>query len=224
MQIDPTAGIGSPRAMDTGPTRTALDDQGMGKDAFMKLLTTQMQNQDPLDPMDSRQMISQLSELTSVEQLTTMSNRLAALEVATAGMANTQVASVVGRNVLADGSGIRLTETGPASSVFTLDGTAKEVTVEVRDASGKLVRTMQLGEQFPGSHAVSWDGLDDQGTRLPSGRYSFEVSAVDDADHPIEATLDIEGVVSGVSYENGYPELLIGDARVLLGDVQRINM
>jgi flagellar basal-body rod modification protein FlgD len=224
MAIDPSAGIGSPRPVDTGPSRTSLDDQGMGKDTFMRLLVAQMQNQDPMKPMDSREMISQLSDLTSVEQLTGIGDRLAALEIATAGMANTQVASVVGRNVLADGSGVRLSETGPVGSVYRLDGSAKDVKVEVRDRAGKLVRTMDLGAQFPGSHEVSWDGLADDGSRLPPGRYSFEVSAVDDAGNPVSSSFDIEGVVSGISYENGYPELLIGAARVLLGDVQRIEM
>jgi len=224
MVIDPTAGIGSPRPVDTGPTRTAMDDQGMGKDAFMRLLVTQLQNQDPTKPMDSREMISQLSELTSVEKLTAIGDRLAALEIATAGLANTQVASVVGRNVRADGSGVRLSETGPAGSVYNLDGSAKEVTVEVRDAAGKLVRSMSLGPQFPGSHKVTWDGLADDGSRMPPGRYEFTVSAVDDADNPLGASLDIEGVVSSISYENGYPELLIGEARVLLGDVQNIGI
>jgi flagellar basal-body rod modification protein FlgD len=200
----------------------------VGREAFMQLLVAQLKAQDPLDPMDSRDFITQLSQLTGVEQLTMVADRVASLEVATAGMANTQVASLVGRQVTAQASGLRVEEMGPAESVFQLSGPAKEVTVTIRDGSGRTVRTMQMGEMMGSQHRLSWDGNDESGERVEPGRYTFEVSAKDAQGHPIEATTKVTGLVRGISYEHGYPELVIGEgdneAQLLLGDVVSISM
>lgn len=221
MQIDTNAGVGTP----TASTRTVDEsDQSMGRDDFMKLLVTQMQNQDPLDPMDAREMVSQLSELASVDELRGINHRMAVLEIGVAGMANTQTAGLVGKTVTADGAGVMLPETGPTTGVYELEGRASEVSIVVRDAAGRTVRTIEAGEGFPGGHTFEWDGLDDTGERMPAGRYSIEVSAKDAAGNPVAAETKVTGLVTGVSYENGYPELIIGEARVLLGDVTSIEM
>lgn len=191
----------------------------------MQLLVAQLKAQDPLDPMDSRDFITQLSQLTGVEQLTTVADRVAALEIATAGMANTQVASLVGKSVTADASSLRIDEMGSATSAYQLDAAAHETTVTIRDAQGRVIRTMQLGEGFPGAHTLTWDGNDDSGARVPPGRYTFEVAAKDAAGNPVGSSTRITGLVSGISYEHGYPELVVGEAeaRILLGDVVSIS-
>lgn len=218
--IDSTNSLARPQAVDHV---TADQSSGVSRDAFMKLLVTQLQNQDPLDPMDSRQMVSQLTELTSVEQLLTIDHRLQALEVATAGLANTEVASLVGKTVTADSSALRLEGDGQVTSVYSLAGAADEVTIEIKDAEGNVVRTLSPGAQQSGMNEVTWDGLMEDGTRAPAGRYRMEIKAKDVDDHEIVATTEITGRVDGITYENGYPELLIGRARVLLGDVQAIQ-
>lgn len=221
MEIDTSAGVGQPRA---STRQVQEDDQSMGRDDFMKLLVTQMQNQDPLDPMDAREMVSQLSELASVDELRGINHRMAVLEIGVAGMANTQTAGLVGKTVSADGAGILLPETGSATGVYELDARASEVEIVIRDAAGRTVRTLEAGEGFPGGHTFDWDGLDDTGERLPSGRYSVEISAKDSAGNPVAAETKVSGLVTGVSYDNGYPELIIGEARVLLGDVTSIEL
>ncbi len=216
MEIDATAGLAAPTASER-VERTEGDD--LGRDAFMQLLVTQLQNQDPLDPMDSREMISQLSDLTSVEQLVAIEGRLTALEIGTAGIANSQATELVGRTVRADGSSLRLNQSGPARTSFTLDARATDVQATIRDASGEVVREISLGGAFPGPHAFAWDGLDSAGERLPAGRYRVEYSATSEAGTPVNVSSDVVGSVSGVAFEHGHPELLIGEARVLLGDV-----
>jgi flagellar basal-body rod modification protein FlgD len=220
MMIDSTNSLARPQAVDHV---TADQSSGVSRDAFMKLLVTQLQNQDPLDPMDSRQMVSQLTELTSVEQLLTIDHRLQALEVATAGLANTEVASLVGKTVTADSSALRLEGDGTVTSVYSLGGRADEVTIEIKDAEGNVVRTLSPGAQQSGMHEVTWDGLMEDGTRAPAGRYRMEIKAKDVDGHEVAATTEVSGRVDGITYENGYPELLIGRARVLLGDVQAIQ-
>lgn len=196
----------------------------IGRDAFMKLLVAQLRNQDPLDPMEARDFVTQLSQLTGVEELITIGERVQALEIATAGIANTQVATLTGKVVTANADRIRLGENGPGQTVFQLDAKAKDVTVTIRDESGQVVRTLELGETFPGSHQIVWDGNDASGQRAAAGRYTVEVTAKDESGNVVGTSTKVTGIVTGVSYENGYPELIVGEARVMLGDVVSISM
>jgi flagellar basal-body rod modification protein FlgD len=189
----------------------------------MKLLVTQLQHQDPLDPMDSREMVTQLAELSSVEELVAISGRIGALEVGIASIANTQVASIVGQTVTADGGNITLGDRGGASAVVTTEGRADSLEIKIRDAEGTIVRTITDSNVIPGSHAFEWDGNNEAGDRLPAGRYSVEVSARGPSGDVVVAHTRYSGRATGVSYENGYPELLVGDARILLGDVVSIE-
>jgi flagellar basal-body rod modification protein FlgD len=198
-------------------------DTSMGRDAFMQLLIAQLRNQDPGDPMDTRDMMTQLVQLTSVEHLVGIEDRLTSLQIASAGMANAQVAGFVGQTVEADTSRLRLDEISSVQGSFELGGAAETVTVKVRDAEGNVVRTMELGAQGAGARSFTWDGRDDSGTRLEPGTYRVEVSAADADGNPVEARTRIRGVVTGVSYEHGYPELLIGEQRVLMGDVREVS-
>jgi flagellar basal-body rod modification protein FlgD len=204
------------------PSAQAEASSDLGQDAFMKLLVAQLRNQDPLEPMDPQESIAQLAELTSVEQMVSMERRLSAIEVGIAGLANTEVASFVGRTITADTSTLRLDELGQATGAFSLEGPAAEVNVSVRDAEGRLVRTLSLGARGVGAHGIDWDGRNDAGDRLPPGRYALEVEAVDADGNPVEASTRVTDRVTGVTYEDGFAELLLGDFRVVLGDVVSI--
>ena len=204
--------------------QTDAGQGSMGKNDFMKLLVAQLQNQDPMEPMDARETITQLTELTSVEQLVAIEGRMQSLEVGMAGVANTQVAGIVGRSVVADGSSLRLGGTGDAQGLFELAGRAEDVTVTIRDANGDPVRELTLGAQPPGQQAFSWDGMGDDGERLPPGRYSVEVRALDENGQQVAVEQQVRGLVEGIRYQDGIPELMIGDARVLLGDVESIEL
>ncbi len=194
----------------------------MGQEAFLQLLVAQLQNQDPLDPTDSREFVTQLSQLSGVEQMVQMNERLASIEIAQAGIVNAQLGSLVGRTVTATSDGAWLGASGGAAVGFDLGARAERVEVTIRDESGRVVRTLGLGETFPGTRRVDWDGLDDAGVRAPAGRYSVEVKAFDASGRPVPVTQEVTGVVAGISFESGVPELVVGDLRVRLGDVTRI--
>lgn len=200
------------------------DLNGMGRDAFMKLLVAQLRNQDPNAPVDSKEFITQLSQLTSVEQLITMSDRLASLEVGMASLANTQVSSIVGRNVDAESKSVYLGDTGSTSVPVTLAGRAANVIATFRNEAGEVVGKIQLGDTFPGTRSITWDGTGADGQRAPAGRYTVSVTATDASGRPVEANTRVSGVVREISYANGYPEVVIGEARVMLGDVTSIGM
>ena len=155
MPVSPTNALANPQA--TGRARESSEHGQLGRDAFMKLLVTQLQHQDPLDPMNPREMVTQLSELSSVEELVSIENRMGVLEVGIAALANTQVAGIVGKTITAEGGTLNLNSRGAASAVVTLEGRAETMDVEIRDAQGQLVRTLSLNDVRPGGHAVQWD-------------------------------------------------------------------
>ena len=219
MPIDPTNSLAAPQAT-TAPA--AQPQGGMGQETFMKLLVAELKNQDPLNPMEAREMVTQLSELTSVEKLAAIDHRLQVLEVGTAGLANTQAAGLAGKLVTANADRLILGELGGAEGAFNLSGRAEKVTIAIRNAAGRTVRTLSLNSTFPGTHTVSWDGKDDMGRHAGAGVYTMSVSAEDAGGLPVVTSSQVRGVVGHVSYENGYPELIIGNARVLLGDVVSI--
>jgi len=216
----PINGLGSPTAMNTQALQAPQGD--MGRDAFLKLLVAQLKNQDPLNPTDSKEMITQLSQLTSVDQLQQISARMQSLEVATMAMSNGQVTQFVGRNIEANTSSVTLNDSQNAVATFSLASRAENVTVTFRNSDGDVIRTISAGGMFPGQRSVTWDGLDEGGNRMPAGRYSMSVSATASGGAPVPVETKITGAVGSVSYENGYPELIVGNARVLLGDVTSI--
>ena len=217
---DPINNLASPQATSTTDTESS---QELDRDAFMRLLVTQLQNQDPLDPMDARETITQLAELTSVEHLMGIESRIGALEIASAGMANTQVASLLGRNVVATGGNLRLDGQGTASGGYTLPSGATEVVVTIRNASGDVVRTVELGARAQGPHTFEWDGNDGTGARVAAGRYTMEVTARGRDGHALDVSDEVRGRVDGVTYENGFPELQVGGRTILLGDVRSVS-
>lgn len=208
-------GLGAPTSQ---TTNTGLDGE-----SFMRLLVAQIRHQDPLQPMDTTQMMSQLTQLTSVERLVAIDDRLGELSIATASVANAQATDLVGRTVEADTSQVMLTDVGSASGAFELDGPAATTRVEIRDDSGRVVRTLELGAEGPGPVTFEWDGDDDVGNRLPPGRYRLSVTAADEEGRPVDSSTRLRGEVDAISYENGFPELRIDDARVLLGDVRSVE-
>jgi flagellar basal-body rod modification protein FlgD len=193
------------------------------RDDFMKLLVAQLKNQDPENPADSKELITQLSQLTSVEQLVAMSDKLSQLEVGLASVANTQVSDIVGKRVEAETKSVFLADTGSSSVPYTIDGRAQEVTITLRDADGTIVRKQTLGPTFPGSRSFTWDGNDDGGQRLPVGRYTVEVAAKNATGGVVGASTRVSGDVTSIDYSKGYPELVVGEARVMLGDVTSIG-
>lgn len=220
MPIDSIQGSTTTSAASAG---AAAKQPEMGRDAFMKLLVTQLRHQDPLDPMDARETVTQLAELTGIEQLISIRDRMGALEVAMAGMGNTQAANLVGQTVTANADSVRIDDFGSGQVAFTLGDRAASATVTIRDASGEVIRTLDVGSASAGTQIVQWDGLNLAGDRVPAGRYQIEIEAKDADGKPVEASTRITGRVQEISYAHGYPELVIGDANVLLGDVLSIS-
>jgi flagellar basal-body rod modification protein FlgD len=199
----------------------AVGGSSLDKDAFLELLVAQLRNQNPLEPMSNTEFVAQLAQFSSVEQLTALNDGVGMLQMQQMGIANTQAASLIGQEVevRSDTLDVASGDTS-VSAGFKLSGDAATVSVNIRDASGAIVRTVDLGPNAAGTVPFTWDLKNNQGVTVPPGSYTMEVAAADEAGGSVSWEAHVRGIVSGVSYESGYPELMIdGSIKAALGDV-----
>ncbi|MET0339910.1 MAG: FlgD immunoglobulin-like domain containing protein [Polyangiales bacterium] len=218
-----TAIEGSTLQRGGGTPERKIGDQGLKNDDFMKLLFAQLQNQDPQSPVDTKELVTQLSQLTSVEKLTTMTTKIDELAQATNGMAANQSASLIGKKVEGKNDTAHLDATGGTTTAVNFRQNADKVTVSVLNDAGRVVRTMDLPPQKTGAVNIEWDGMADNLERAKPGRYTIVVDAKDGKGNPIDTDTSVTGVVTGVSYEHGEPELVLGTTRVPLSNVTSIG-
>ncbi len=214
MAINPTSNVstsGAQAADLAGALGSATKaNQALGQDAFMKLLVAQISHQDPLKPMDDTAFVSQLAQFSALEQTMGTNKRLDFLASQNQGIANTDVANLVGKSVTVKGSSVALDGTGFSQPVhFTLGDNADKVTVTIHDASGKTVRTLQVGAHQAGLVNAAWDGRDDNGMTQPKGNYTVQIDAKNAAGAPVSASQETTGVLKSVNYSNGYAKLVL---------------
>jgi flagellar basal-body rod modification protein FlgD len=197
---------------------TASGDD-MGKDEFLKLLTTQLSYQDPLDPMDNTAFVSQMAEFSGLEQLMHIGSGMEQLAVAQAVANGSNMVDFIGKTIVYSGDTVSYDGNGSQDLNVELGDNANKVTVTVYDDEGNLVKTIEAGPMAEGSGSVSWDGTDVNGHAVDAGEYSFNVSAEDNEGGRVEVATQMEGQVTGVTYENGFPELIVGGATISVGSV-----
>ncbi len=194
--------------------------QNLGKEEFLQLLVAQMQHQDPLEPMKNSDLVAQLAQFSSVEQLVSVNEGINILGMQQMGMANAQAAEFIGKEVEVRSDKLEVTASDMSKgAAFSLEGDAESVQVKLRDEKGDVVRTIELGAQGKGEVEFDWDLRDDNGTKVPPGTYRMEIVAEDADGNAVRADTKIRGVVDGVGYEAGYPELNIGSIKAAVADV-----
>ena len=146
------------------------------QDRFLKLLVTQMRNQDPLNPMDNAQVTSQMAQLSTVSGIDKLNTTLQALSNNMIASQSLQAASMIGHVVMVPGKGLELVN-GKSIAALNLTQPADSVSVNITDASGNVVRHMQMGSQGSGVVPVQWDGLNDAGQAVADGSYQFSATA-----------------------------------------------
>lgn len=217
MSITATRGLG------VGPSSDATrGSTELGKDQFVQLLMAQLQNQDPTSPVDSEAFVAQLAQFSSLEQLQGVSARLDSLVLAQASSNQLQTASLVGKDVLFSTDAVELPATGGTTVSGELSGPAESVTVTITDADGKTVRTLTVGRTPEGPVDIAWDGRDEAGVPLPAGAYTVKLAAADAEGKAVDVEPRGRGRVEGVSFANGYPELIVDGRKVKLSDVLEI--
>lgn len=191
------------------------------EDRFLKLLVTQLQNQDPLNPMDSSQTTSQMAQISTVTGIEKLNTAMTNMATALASNQSYQAATLVGHSVLADGKGLTLAN-GSASAGIELAGDADDVTVSVKDASGNVVQKVSLGAQKAGLVTFSWDGKTDAGGTAADGNYTFSVAATQGGKSVDSNTLSY-GKVGSVTFDaSGIKLQVSGLGSVSMADIRQI--
>lgn len=231
----------SVNGIDTTPTGSLADfgkaanrssdsdpmEGSMGKEDFLLLLTTQLRNQDPMNPMKGQEFAAQLAQFTSVEQLVNIKEQLG-MQSSQSGMLSQSInsgvaANLIGRNVEAVGNGINLGFEGDAGLSFELQDPAKEVTVTIRNEAGNVVRTIEQTNLEAGDQQLSWDGLKDDGERAGAGAYTFEVEATDAEGNPVAAETFLSGRVDRITFGQDGILLWVGDTKIRMSQVKSVS-
>ena len=211
-------------AQDAQTKLTATTGQGaMGQKDFLTLFTTQLKNQDPLDPVKNEAFVAQLAQFSQLEATTNMST---SLQTFVDSMSSNQMltgANLIGKKVsVADGPA-QLTSGQPVQGVISLPNGADGVTMNVYDTKGILVSTVTAGPQTAGDMTWAWDGKDQAGNALPDGIYSFKATAVSQGAQIMPSVSTMASVI-GVSQQPDKSVLLQfnGGKTMKLADALRI--
>jgi flagellar basal-body rod modification protein FlgD len=188
-------------------------------DTFLQLLTTQLKNQNPLDPLDTNQFTQQLVQFSGVEQQLKTNDFLSSLVSANANSVNSSAVGYIGKTVTASGVRSELAN-GKATWNFNVP-TDSTVNVNIKDANGNSVYT-ESGSMQAGSGVFTWDGTDSQGNKQPDGTYSISMTALDANGKTVNVSTQSGGVVTGVDFTGTEPVLLIGNTRVNLSGVTSV--
>ena len=141
---------------------------------FLTMLTAQMRNQDPLNPLDNAELTSQLAQISSVTGISQLNTTMQWLGYSMGSLQATQAASLIGRKVMLSGDGLTLAES-KAEGGYVLSIPVESAELVVKNADGVEVARRKLDDVEAGVHAFAWDGKDGKGNTLPDGEYKFEV-------------------------------------------------
>ena len=190
------------------------------QDRFLKLLVTQLKNQDPLNPMDNAQMTSQMAQMSQLQGIEKLNATLESLAASMNANQALQAASLVGHDVMASGNQMQLAG-GRALGGVELSQAVDNLQVSISDASGRVIHTVDLGAQPQGIVQLAWDGTTDGGAAAVDGSYRFSVSATVRG-APVTANPLMVGGVLGVSTGNGGVTLDMGTlGKVSLAQVKQ---
>lgn len=198
----------------------------MGQQEFLQLLVAQMRNQDPINPLDSKEFAAQLAQFNSVEQLINVNSGLSTLqrsqEMMSASLTNSMAASMTGKHVKALSSEIYLAPGGQSTVQYKLNNSATDVEIIIRNENGSEVRREKLSGVAGGDNQWMWDGRNDAGDRMADGNYYVEIQASNEGSK-VGALTYIEGAVGKVRYTGSGVFLNVNGVNVSIGDVEEVS-
>lgn len=202
----------------------AAANENMGRQEFLKLLTTQLQNQNPLDPMENEAFVAQLAQFSQLEATLRMADSMDAMMGEDRMNRLLEGASLIDRQVSVSGGNIVLGEQGQARATVLLPQGADALSIRVRSPSGEIIRAQELGPQSPGNLDLGWDGLNNRGERARPGAYVIEAT-VSSRGETSPASIRTFATVTGVRTDNtGQLLLELPNGRsVRLDQVERIS-
>lgn len=185
---------------------------------FITLLTTQLQNQDPLNPMDSSQFTSQLVAFSSVEQQIDTNQKLDDMLALQSNTAAQVGLSYIGKDISYDSSEMNWDGKTPVTITYALASAASSATLNISDADGNIIKS-QTVSGATGQQTVTWDGTNTDGTTMAAGTYSLSLVATDSTGTAVTSATAVTGTVRGIETQNSSLYLLVGDRAVPLTSV-----
>jgi flagellar basal-body rod modification protein FlgD len=207
-------------AASSSSSNNAMSQLSGNFDTFLQLLTTQLQNQDPLDPMDTSQFTQQLVEYSQVEQQIDSNTNLQTLISQGTSASAAYATGYLGKTVTVSGGEGSLTN-GQAQWTYNLGTAATSTTLQVTDANGNVVYSGS-GQATAGNNNFNWNGEDNSGNQLPDGSYTLAVKA-SAGGQTVTTSVTAVGTVSEVNMINGTPQLLIGSMEVPLTSISSVQ-
>lgn len=185
---------------------------------FLTLLTTQLMNQDPLDPMDSTEFTNQLVQFSQVEQSINTNQKLDDMLALQLGSLSTVALGYVGMDVTYTSTEMNWDGAKPVEINYALEKNASVLKVNIYDEAGTLVRSMDAPKEAGGQKAT-WDGKDNSGNLMAEGTYKLKIDAADNDQKPISVSTAVSGNVRGIEAQNGVIFLLVGERAIALNTV-----
>ena len=220
MAVNPLAGSsGTNSTSSLDVTRAGIADNF---DTFLNILTTQLKNQNPLDPLDTNQFTQQLVQFTGVEQQLKTNTFLEALMQASQNSTNTDAVSYIGKEITAAGTKSNLTE-GGASWSYNAEASVSDAKVTISDANGNVVYA-ETGSLNKGPGSFLWDGKGSDGQTKPDGVYTIKIEGKNLAGNTVPITTSTIGVVSAVDFSGDEPILTVGGTKIKLSDVTAVKI
>lgn len=195
----------------------------LGKDDFIKLMSAQLKNQDPTNPMKNEEMAAQLAQFSALEQMVNVNTNLEKMAAGQRPQENVLAASLIGKKVLTDSSKFSMKNGEEPVIKYNLPENAAKTMVSVIDGKGEVVREYTMTGLKQGPQQVKWDGKNGKGQAVSAGEFSFAVKAIDQDEKPIRISMTTSGTVSGVIFEGGKPQLVVDGQKISLDVVNQIG-
>ncbi len=215
--------IADPQWVDPSKKIRAVGDKNLDKDAFMKLMLTQMKHQDPTNPMQAHEMASQLAAFSSVEQLQNLNSTMEGLKKAQAPMQQFEALNLIGKSVAGDSAQLARVKGDTSHSFqYRLQKDAEDISLSVKNSQGEVVRKFTVKQQKAGPNSIEWNGQDERGIEQPPGDYTLTIDAKDKLGQRVGTETQFDGVITGVNYTGEGPLLLVGNRTIKFSDVRKI--
>lgn len=191
---------------------------------FMKLFITQMQHQDPLEPMNSYEMASQLAQFSSMEATMRVADNMEKLLNYQVSQNNLQLLALVDKEVQGFGNAMGVVDGQVVPTEFTLFDAADSCVIEIYDGAGRVVDRMDLGYAAAGLHQLSWDGKTPSGDTVEDGLYSYVVKAITSQGQQVEVEYRSTGRVTGIQFDSGKASVTVDNyAQMHVSDILKVK-
>lgn len=205
----------------TDTTRTT-GPKALGQDDFLKLLVTQLKQQDPLNPTNNTEFVAQLAQFSQLEQSVKQAQLMQQSLDAQAASLQFTLLPMVGHRVGLDMPLVQV-GAGPATIRYALDKDAARVSINILDQQGQVIRTLDYAGRPSGLNVAEWDGKNQNGTPMPAGVYRYALSAIDATGASVTSQGRAQLTVSGIRMEDGAAKLVVGDLTVNPSDVVELQ-